>query len=70
MHSLDAKDLSTGHNLDPLLARDGVGNLGSELGSVHEEEVDLTDVVNKHDLVAGGDHVTGLLVGTETVQKQ
>lgn len=31
---------------------------------VHEEEVDITGVVDKEGLVAGGHHVAGLLVGT------
>ena len=31
---------------------------------VHEEEVELADVVDEESLVAGGHHVAGLLVGT------
>jgi hypothetical protein len=31
---------------------------------VHEEEVDVTGVVDEEGLVAGGHHVAGLLVGT------
>jgi hypothetical protein len=33
---------------------------------VHEEELDITDVVDEESLVAGWHHVAGLLVGTET----
>jgi hypothetical protein len=31
---------------------------------VHEEELKVLDVVDEESLVAGGHHVTGLLVGT------
>jgi hypothetical protein len=33
---------------------------------VHEEEVDIADVVDEEGLVAGWHHVAGLLVGSET----
>lgn len=33
---------------------------------VHEEEVDISDVVNKESLVSRGHHVSRLLVGSET----
>jgi hypothetical protein len=33
---------------------------------VHEEEVDISDIVDKESLMAGGHHMAGLLVGTET----
>jgi hypothetical protein len=33
---------------------------------VHEEKVELADVVDEESLVAGGHHVAGLLVGTVT----
>ena len=33
---------------------------------MHEEEVDVAGVVNEEGLVAGGHHVAGLLVGSET----
>lgn len=33
---------------------------------MHEEKVELADVVDEESLVAGGHHVTGLLVGSVT----
>jgi hypothetical protein len=33
---------------------------------VHKEQLDVTDVADEESLVAGGHHVLGLLVGTET----
>jgi len=33
---------------------------------VHEEEVNISDVVDEEGLVAGGHHVAGLLVGSVT----
>ena len=38
--------------------------LCGEGGVVHEEKVELADVVDEESLVAGGHHVAGLLVGT------
>lgn len=32
---------------------------------VHQQELDILDVVDDEGLVAGGHHVTGLLVGAE-----
>ncbi len=40
--------------------------LGSEGLVVHEEKVDITDVVDEESLVSGWHHVAGLLVGSET----
>lgn len=43
------------------------GNVLSSVGAVvHEEELDVLGVVDEESLVAGGHHVAGLLVGTET----
>jgi hypothetical protein len=64
--SLDVEDLSSGDDVDSLLGGDGVGDLTSELSGVHHEEVDLSGVVDEHDLVAGGDHVSGKVVGSVT----
>lgn len=33
---------------------------------MHKEELDVADVVDEESLVAGGHHVAGLLVGSET----
>lgn len=65
-HSLDVQDLGPGDDVDSLLGRDGVSDLTGELASVHHEEVDLSGVVDEHDLVAGGDHVSGEMVGSVT----
>jgi hypothetical protein len=43
-----------------------VGNLCGVCSVVHEEEVDVFGVVNEESLVAGGHHMSGLLVGAET----
>lgn len=40
--------------------------LSSEGAVVHEEELNVLGVVDEESLVAGGHHVAGLLVGTET----
>lgn len=40
--------------------------LRSEGLVVHQEKVDITDVVDEESLVAGGHHVAGLLVGSKT----
>ena len=40
--------------------------LCGEGGVVHEEKVNIGDVVDNESLVAGGHHVAGLLVGTVT----
>lgn len=39
--SLDVDNLGTGQDLDPLLGRDVVGNGGSVLVGVHQQEVQL-----------------------------
>ena len=40
-NSLDVDNLGTGQDLDPLLGRDVVGNGGSVLVGVHQQEVQL-----------------------------
>jgi hypothetical protein len=40
--------------------------LSSEGAVVHQEELDVLGVVDEESLVAGGHHVTGLLVGSVT----
>ena len=40
--------------------------LGSVGAVVHQEELDILGVVDEESLVAGGHHVTGLLVGAVT----
>lgn len=64
--SLDTEDLCPGQDLDPLLA----GNTGSDGSSVllrvHEEEFEVTEVVDEEFFVAGRDEVSGLLVGSVT----
>lgn len=66
VYSLDTEDLCPGQNLDPLLA----GNTGSDGSSVllgvHEEEFEVTEVVDEEFFVAGWDQVSGLLVGSVT----
>lgn len=44
----------------------GRNALSSVSPVVHEEEINVLGVVNEESLVAGGHHVAGLLVGTET----
>jgi hypothetical protein len=39
--------------------------LGGVGAVVHEEQLDILDVVDEEALVAGGHHVPGLLVGAE-----
>ena len=43
-----------------------MGDLGGEGLVVHQEEVDIADVVDEESLVSGWHHVAGLLVGTES----
>lgn len=61
---LDAQLLGAGDNVDALAGGDGRGNLGGVGAVVHHEELEVLDVVDQEGLVAGGHHVTGLLVGT------
>ncbi len=64
--NLDTELLGASDNIDTLAGGDGVGDLSSEGLVVHQEEVDIADVVDEESLVAGWHHVLGLLVGTET----
>jgi len=64
--NLDTELLCACNNLYSLSRRNGVGDLGGEGLVVHEEEVDIADVVDEEGLVAGWHHVAGLLVGSET----
>lgn len=61
---LDAELLGAGNDVDALAGRDGRGNLGGVGAVVHEEEVEVLDVVDEEGLVARGHHEAGLLVGT------
>lgn len=63
---LDTKSLGLLEDVDALLGRDVVGDLGSVDTVVHEEELDVTDVGDHKAAVAVGHQVTGLLVGTVT----
>jgi hypothetical protein len=63
---LDTQNLCSGQNLDSLLRADTVGNDGGVLVVVHQEELEFGKVVDEELLVAGGEHVTGLGVGSVT----
>lgn len=64
--NFDTELLRARNNLYSLPRRNGVGDLSGEGLVVHQEEVDVADVVDEEGLVAGGHHVAGLLVGAET----
>ena len=63
---LDTELLGAGNDLNSLSRRNGVGDLGGEGLVVHEEKLNIADVVDEESLVAGWHHVASLLVGTET----
>lgn len=63
---LDTESLGLLEDVDALLGRNVVGNLGSVDTVVHEEELDVTDVGDHEAAVAVGHEVTGLLVGAVT----
>lgn len=63
---LNTQNLSPSDDLDPLLAAHAVGNGSGVLARVHEQKLELGKVVDEELLVAGGEEVTGLLVGTVT----
>lgn len=65
-HSLDTQNLSPSDDFDPLLAAHTVGDRSGVLARVHEQKLELGEVVNEELLVAGREEVTGLLVGTVT----
>lgn len=60
---LDAQSLRLGNDLNALPGRNGVTDLGGVGPVVHQEKLDIVDVLDKEGLVAGGGHVAGLLVG-------
>lgn len=64
--NLDTELLGASDNLDSLPRGNGVGDLGGEGLVVHQEEVDIANVVDEESLVSGWHHVAGLLVGTES----
>lgn len=45
-----------------------MSDLGGESTRVHEEEVDLSSVVNENDLVSSGGKVSGQVVRSVTVE--
>lgn len=63
---LDTDLLGLSNNVNSVLGRHVVGNLSSVGLGVHQQHVQVTDVSDDMDLVAGGDHVLGGLVGTIT----
>merc|ERR1712113_98173 len=63
---LDAQCLCLCNNFDSLPGRHGVCDFGSICSVVHEEEFDISCVVDKECLVARWHHVSGLLVRAET----
>ena len=63
---LNTESLGLLEDVNALLGRDVVGDLGSVRAVVHEEELDVTDVGDHETAVAVGHEVTGLLVGTVT----
>jgi len=63
---LDTELLRLGDDFDSLSRADGVGDLGGEGMVVHEEEVNIVDVVDEEGLVAGRHHVSRLPVGAVT----
>ena len=63
---LDAESLGLLENVDALLGRDVVCDLGGVDSVVHEEELDVTDVGDHKAAVTVGHEVAGLLVGTVT----
>lgn len=66
VYSLHAQDPCPLNNLHPLLAADTVSDSGGVFAAVHEQELELGEVVDEELLVAGRDHVSSLLVGTVT----
>ncbi|KAH3665255.1 hypothetical protein OGATHE_004070 [Ogataea polymorpha] len=55
-----------GVNLDPVLSRHVVGNFSSVGLGVHDQTLQILDVLHQESLVAGRHHVSGLLVGSIT----
>lgn len=63
---LDAESSCPLKNADTVTRADVVCNLSSEALVVHQQQVDLSDVVDNELLEAVGEQVTGLLVRTVT----
>lgn len=63
---LDAQSLGLCNDFDSLAGRYGVRDLGSVCAVVHEQQFNVSGVVDEEGLVAGGHHVSCLLVGAET----
>lgn len=62
---LDAQCLCLCNDIDSLSGGNSVADLGSVCSVVHEQEFDISWILNEESLVAGWHHVSGLLVGTE-----
>lgn len=67
---LDAQLLRSRDDVDSLSGGDVVGDLSSVCAVVHQQELNIVDVADKESLVAGGGHVTGLLVRAEADRRQ
>lgn len=63
---LDTDLLSLGNNLNSVLSRNVVGNLSSIGLGVHQQNVQVLDVLDEVSFVTTWHHVSGLLVGTVT----
>lgn len=62
IRNLDTQLLRLCQNLHPLPGRHRVRDLGRVGPVVHEQHVDVVDVVHEEGFVAGGHHVAGFLV--------
>lgn len=63
---LDTELLSLSDNLNSVSGRNIVSNLSSVRLSVHQQNIQVLDIVDNKNLVAGWDHMSGLLVRTVT----
>lgn len=63
---LDTDGLSLGNNLNSVLGRNIVGNLSSVGLGVHQQNIQVLDVLDQVNSVARWNHVLSLLVGTVT----
>lgn len=66
VRDLDAQLLGARNDVDTLPRGNVVGDLSGVGLVVHEQELDIVGVADEECLVAGGHHVAGLPVGTET----
>lgn len=64
--NLDTDGLSLGNNLNSVLRGHVVGNLSSVGLGVHQQNIQVLDVLDKVHFVAGRNQVLGLVVGTVT----